>query len=116
MSLDAALNEIRTSNAVAVIGAGVSFQAGMPLAGQLFPLVWQTLDAHPDVRKATGDALGLGVGSAKEIVGYREWDRLRVAFSKIAADSGAQGHFQQCFVRLDQERSAVSSPVHTLLA
>jgi hypothetical protein len=101
-ALGAALNEIRTFNAVAIIGAGASFQAGMPLAGQLAPLVWQTLDAHPEVKTATGQALGLGAGSAKEIVGHEDWDRIRVAFSKIAADAGARNYFQQSFVRLDR--------------
>lgn len=88
----------------------------MPLAGQLAPLVWHTLDAHPHVKSATAHELGLAEGSAKVIVGHEEWDRLRVAFSKIATDSGARSHFQQSFVRLDQERSAGSSPVHMALA
>src|SRR5690349_18978146 len=38
--LEAAVSEMRTADAVAVIGAGASFLAGMPLAGQLAPLVW----------------------------------------------------------------------------
>jgi hypothetical protein len=116
MSLSACLNEIRTSDAVAIIGAGASFLAGMPLAGQLAPLVWQTLDANPDVKSLTGDLLGLNARTAKEIVGNEDWDRLRLAFSKIAANPDAQMYFQQTFVRLDQQRSTVPSPVHTALA
>jgi hypothetical protein len=103
--LDAAMNEVRTFNAVTIIGDGASFQAGMPLAGQLAPLVWQTLDAHPEINRATSETLCLGEGCAKEVVGYEEWDRLQLAFSKIAADAGARNCFQQSFARLDRERS-----------
>jgi hypothetical protein len=45
--LNSVLNEIRTSDAIVVLGTGASFLAGMPLAGQLPPLVWHTVDAHP---------------------------------------------------------------------
>src|SRR5438067_1199762 len=101
MSLSSCLNEIRTFDAVAIIGAGASFQAGMPLVGQLAPLVWQTLDAFPVVRRATSDSLGLEAESAKEIVGHEDWDRLRLAFLKIAVNPDAQAYFQEIFVRLD---------------
>ena len=45
--LQRAVDEMRVSDAIVVFGAGASFQAGMPLGGQLPPLVWHTLDAHP---------------------------------------------------------------------
>jgi hypothetical protein len=45
--LTEAAEEIRVSDAVILIGAGASHAAGMPMAGQLSPLVWHTLDQHP---------------------------------------------------------------------
>lgn len=37
--LNQAIDEIRVSDAVILLGAGASYAAGMPLAGQLPPLV-----------------------------------------------------------------------------
>lgn len=115
MTLRAAVDEIRTSDAVAVIGAGASYQAGMPLAGQLSPLVWHALDAHPAVMRATCDALGIAPGRPKEVIAD-DWSRIRAAFAQIAADLGARRTFQASFVQLDRERSSAPSPSHTALA
>jgi hypothetical protein len=90
--LKTAVDDIRTSDAVAVIGAGASFQAGMPLAGHLSPLVWHALAAHPGVMRATCDALGITPGRPKEIIGDC-WSRIRAAFSQIAADPNARRTF-----------------------
>jgi hypothetical protein len=46
-------------DAVVVFGAGMSFAAGMPLAGQLPPLVWHTLDAHPNVKQSVCNELAV---------------------------------------------------------
>lgn len=113
--LTAALAEIRTSDAVVVLGAGASFLAGMPLAGQLAPLVWQTLDAHPNVRQEVCEVLGVPVGKAKGAIGD-DWERMRTAFARIAANSAAQQHFQGRFTRLDSERHSLPSPAHLALA
>ena len=113
--LKTAADEIRTSDAVAVIGAGASFETGMPLAGQLSPLVWHALDAHPAVMRAACDALGITPGRPKEVIGGA-WSRIRAAFSQIAADPGTRRTFQATFAQLDRERSLVPSPAHTALA
>src|SRR5713101_8370410 len=113
--LNAVLNEIRTSDAIVVVGAGASFLAGMPLAGQLSPLVWHTLDAHPEVKRSTCDALGVPLGNAKDVIGL-DWNRIQVGFSQIAAAPDARKTFQFSFAQLDRERASTPSPVHTALA
>src|SRR5687768_17339213 len=56
-----AVDEMRVSDAIVVFGAAASFQAGMPLGGQLPPLVWHTLDAHPSVLRQVATVLGLSL-------------------------------------------------------
>jgi hypothetical protein len=112
--LDALVAEIRTADAIVLMGAGLSFQAGMPLAGQLAPLVWHALDAHPLVKRATCDTLGVLPGNAKDVIGL-EWEKLLVAFSCIAAAPDARRTFQHSFAQLDQERTLVQSPAHIAL-
>ncbi len=108
-------NEIRTSNAVAIIGAGTSFRAGMPLAGQLPPLVWMTLDANPNARSKLAERLGVPDTLSKQIVGD-DWQRLKEAFAVIAASQGVRHTFQEAFARLDKARSLRSSPSHHAIA
>ena len=119
MTVDAilkhAINEIRASDALVVIGAGASFQAGMPLAGQLGPLVWHTLENSPIVLNQVCERLGVAVANAKHVVGD-DWDRLCHAFEFIAADATARQTFQTSVIDLDNSRSRMPSTPHTALA
>jgi hypothetical protein len=114
-ALDALADEIRTADAVVVIGAGLSFQAGMPLAGHLAPLIWHALDLHPVIKQLTCDTLGVLPGTAKDVIGL-DWKKVLVAFSCIAGANDARRTFQCSFARLDQERALIESPAHTALA
>ena len=113
--LNSLVDEIRVADAVVVVGAGFSFEAGMPLSGQLAPLVWHTLDSHPRAMRSTCDTLGVPSGYAKEVIGS-DWEKLRVAFSSIRSAPDARATFQHGFARLDRERSQTSSAAHTALA
>lgn len=113
--LQRAVDEMRVSDAIVVFGAGASFQAGMPLGGQLPPLVWHTLDAHPSLLRQVATVLGVSLGSAKETVGDA-WERLRVAFAQIAMHREARRTFQHSFTSLNRDRSAIPSTAHTALA
>ena len=68
VSISFAANEIRVADAVVVLGAGVSFAAGMPLAGQLAPLVWHALDSNAEVLKALCEELGTRISEAKTAI------------------------------------------------
>ena len=113
--IQSALDEIRTSDAIIVLGAGVSFAAGMPLAGQLIPLIWHTLDVHPNVLRKVCDAIGVAPCSAKRVVGD-DWKRSCVAFAEIAVNKDARLTFQHCFANLNREREVTPSPAHVALA
>ena len=75
-ALEIAINELRVSDSIVVLGAGASFEAGMPLAGQLAPLVWHALDRHPDALRNVGENLHSSPGPAKSVVGDK-WNHSR---------------------------------------
>jgi hypothetical protein len=113
--LENAISEIRASDAVVVVGAGASFMAGMPLAGQLSPIVWQVLDQHSDVFRSTCLTLGVAAGSGKSAIGD-DWANVKVAFSYIAGQNDARRDFQKAFAILNAERTKAISPTHSALA
>lgn len=115
VQFESALSEIRASDAIVVLGAGASFMAGMPLAGQLAPLIWHTLEGHPNVLKEVCTIIGEDPGSAKNVVGD-DWNRSCIAFAQIAANRDARRFFQHCFANLNREREAVPSTAHIALA
>jgi hypothetical protein len=114
-SIENAIHDIRSSDAFVVIGAGASFQAGMPLAGQLSPLVWHAVDGSPGLLKRLCAKLGVAVTNGKELLGD-DWDRIVRAFECIAGDPTARMLFQDCVSNLNRARSGDVSPVHDALS
>ncbi len=113
--IDAAINEIRASDAIVIVGAGASFMAGMPLSGQLAPVVWQVLDRCPAVLQSVSQDVGVTGGSAKSIIGD-DPARLNAAFVHVAGHADARREFRQTFSRLNVERTRSISPTHLALA
>ena len=110
-----AIDQIRVSDAVVLLGAGASYEAGMPLARQLPPLVWHALDAHPDVLRQLASIFKVSHGGAKDIVAdYVE--RIRTAFRYIATDSSIRKTFQAAFTKLNCDRIKDVSGAHDALA
>lgn len=113
--LKRAVDQIRVSDAIVVLGAGASYEAGMPLTGQLQPLVWHTLDEHPSVLDKVASILSVPRTSAKAIVGD-DPDRVRLAFAQIATDSPSRRTFQHAFTSLNRDKSRTTSRAHDALA
>jgi NAD-dependent SIR2 family protein deacetylase len=114
-TLNKAVEEIRTSDAVVLMGAGASFAAGMPLAGHLSPLVWHALDSNSRVLQLLSAELGLSVSAAKTVVGD-DWQRMSRALALIKSDEAAYLTFKQTFCELNKARVAMPSLAHTALA
>ena len=113
--LKRAVDQIRVSEAVVILGAGASYQAGMPLAGQLPPLVWHALDTHSDVLRRLASILKVPHAGAKDVVGDNA-ARVRVAFGQIAADPSSRRTFQLTFANLNRDRARGISGAHDALA
>ena len=110
-----AIDQIRVSDAVVLLGAGASYEAGMPLAGQLPPLVWHALDAHPDVLRRLASILKVPHGGAKDIVAD-DVAGIRTAFRYIATDSSSRKTLQAAFTNLNRDRVKDVSGAHDALA
>lgn len=114
-ALKRAISDIRTSDAVIVVGAGASYAAGMPLAGQLPPLVWHTLDQHPLVRERIASSLGSRDCAAKALIGDSA-RAVALAFAGIGSDDASRDTFQRAFASLDRDRRRQASDAHDALA
>jgi hypothetical protein len=106
---------IRAYHAVAVVGAGLSWAAGMPLVSELWPLLWDALDRDPPVRDALARRLGRPPVSAKRLV-FDDPALWRPALEALASSRAARSAFQQAFAKLDAERVRRWSPAHDALA
>lgn len=108
--------KMRTWNAVAIVGSGISFRAGMPLAGGLLPLVWHAIDQNEGAKTALAQQFGVSqVALSKDLIG-EDVHRLDEAFRVISEDNTAWPLFQAAFSALDKERSLRASPTHAAIA
>lgn len=113
--LSYAANEIRSADAVVVMGAGVSFAAGMPLAGQLAPIVWHALDANQSALKGLCAELAVSLAPAKNVVAD-DPRKVTAAFRHIKTDPDAYRTFQRSICDLDSSRGVAASMPHAALA
>jgi hypothetical protein len=97
------------------MGAGVSFEAGMPLAGQLAPLVWHGLNSNPDILKQLCAELRVQAEAAKKLVGDDQ-TKINQALKLIKSDDIAFKNFKRSFCDLNNNRTGIPSKPHTELA
>lgn len=94
-------NDVRVYGSVVIIGAGASFEAGMPLYKQLAPIIWQIVDNLPSIKK------DIGVNRddpAKEVIGEKEENIINV-FPYIEISSEATTSFKQRFKNLNDKHN-----------
>lgn len=107
--------ELRSWGGVAVVGAGLSVFAGMPLTSGLTSLVWHALDADAEARQALSAALGESGTSAKDLIGDHA-GRLQLAYKILSKHPTARSRFQNGFAQRDRDRRAHPSKAHESLA
>lgn len=108
-NLTSIINEIRVNNAVVVIGAGVSFEPGMPLGNQLAPIVWEVVSSFPSI-----DQKFKGSGSTKNRIG-EDFANIKRAFSYIEQNKNAVSLFKNKFSKVNNKITAIS-PIHNNIA
>lgn len=114
-SIDTAIDDIRASDAFVIVGAGASFQAGMPLVGQLSPMMWHALESNPKLLGQVCDNLGVARGTAKRVIAD-DRNRMLKAFELIAEDGVARRAFQKSVCDLNNSRCRDMSAPHEALA
>lgn len=114
-NLAAVAAEVRAWNAIAVVGAGLSVPARLPMSAGLDPLLWQAFENSPEALadlRAQTHLLDLSAKATVEGLGV---DR-RPAWEAVARNAGARERFQRGFAALDAERRTQFSRAHDALA
>ena len=111
----AASNEIRSLDAIAIIGAGISLGRGFPLTLQLRTFLWQALDADEVSLNALAKKFGQDICPAKILIGDDPY-RISAALDAIASSSIAWRKFQHSFKNLNDERINKPSIAHDIIA
>ncbi|MDU4801554.1 MAG: hypothetical protein E6X81_11270 [Clostridium butyricum] len=110
------ITDIRTWGSVVILGAGASYQAGMPLCGQLAPLLWYTCEGNNDVMNQLRKEFPYsGALSAKEILG-EDFCKIKKAFAIIEKCSDALLKFKEGFKRLSEIHINDNISAYTSLA
>lgn len=113
--IDRAVSEVRSWDAVAIVGAGLSRGPGFPTTSGLTPLVWQALDADLPGRAELAAELEMADTNAQALL---DDDALRVTagLTVVARRPRAREVFQRAFARLDDDRGFEQSAGHEALA
>ncbi len=107
--------ELRAAGAIAIVGAGVSAAAGIPLTNQLPPLLWHAFDADPPARLQLASRLGVPDAPGKMLIGD-DAVALGLGYETLGAYPAALKAFQAAFAARDREQASRHSPVHEVLA
>lgn len=102
-------NEIRVNNAIVIIGAGVSYEPGMPLGNQLAPIIWDVVSSFPQI-----DQEFKGIGSTKNRIG-EDINKIKKAFYFIEQNNDAVALFKKMFKRINN-KIITPSNIHNNIA
>ncbi|MBZ9686812.1 hypothetical protein G9F72_010795 [Clostridium estertheticum] len=104
-------NEIRVHGSIAILGAGISFEAGLPLYNQLAPLIWQVVDEFPNIKDFYKCVRTL---PAKLIIGD-ETENLKNTFNFIENNPQAALRFKELFKIVNDKHHNKPSIAHQYL-
>ncbi|WP_252233889.1 hypothetical protein [Clostridium sp. ZS1] len=105
------IDEMRVHGAIVVLGAGASFEAGLPLYSQFPSMVWQTVDEFPEIKKKLNYSIDI---PAKNIIGENE-DKIKRSFEYIENEEGASLRFKELFKAVNDKHKNKTSYVHESL-
>jgi len=101
-------NEIKVNSSIVILGAGVSFDAGMPLYKQLAPVIWQIIDQYKEIKLQLNSNMTI---SAKELVGEDNPNLLK-AFALIKENQSASLKFKNLFLAINNSHNLKVSKTH----
>lgn len=110
------VSAINTWGSVVILGAGASYQVGMPLCGQLAPLVWIVFEQNQEIMISLKKEFNCpNTMKAKEIIG-NDFQNLKRAFQIIAQSSDATRMFKEGFAKLNSRHEKSELTAYTALA
>jgi hypothetical protein len=110
-----AADEIRSLGAIAIIGAGISLEQGLPLTQHLQMLLWNALDSDESALKELATKLGHKLSPAKILIGDDTY-KTNLAFSILASSQIARRKFQHSFKKLNDEQITNPSIPHDIIS
>lgn len=104
-------NDMNVHGSILIMGAGASFESGMPLYAQFPEMIWKVLDEFPEVKRKLGYD---SAKYAKESMGTDHGEMMRF-FALLEEEESAEQRFRQLFRELCSEHSGASA-VHDAVA
>lgn len=106
--LNEMINNIRVHGAVLILGAGASYESGMPLYAQFPALIWRVVDENPQIKRKMGIE---DDQTTKDVIG-NNIDRIKSAFDYIERDIEADKQFKELFLTVNDSHKSRTSTVH----
>ncbi|MBC1502063.1 hypothetical protein HB943_15785 [Listeria weihenstephanensis] len=101
-------NDLRVHGGILVIGAGGSYESGMPLYKQFVPLLWRVLDKYPEIKINMGYAM---TDAGKDIVSENQ-EKIMISFKHMSESKGALHYFKEEFKIINDNHNISTSKVH----
>lgn len=104
-------NSMKVHSSILVIGAGASYEMGLPLYAQFPEIIWRIFDEFPELK----DEMGYKRESfAKECIG-KDVNLIKASFTYIEKHQGACRKFKKIFNEICKEHSSQISNVHRVI-
>lgn len=101
-------NDVRVHGSILIMGAGASFESGMPLYKQLAPIIWQIVDNFPSIKHSIGVNTDV---PAKLAIGD-EAEKIIDVLDVIENSSEATTSFKHSFKDLNDRLNTNNLTVH----
>lgn len=112
MDYIARLNELaadmRVHGAILVIGAGGSYESGMPLYAQFPAFIWRVIDRYKELKVEMGFNENI---NAKDIIGS-DTQKIMQSFNFIKNNKNALRYFKEQFKSINDHHNKKNSEVH----
>lgn len=106
--LDELASDMRVHGAILVIGAGGSYESGMPLYAQFPAFIWRVIDKYKEIKVAMGFDEDI---NAKEIIGS-DTQKIMQSFNFIKSNNNALRYFKELFKSINDHHNKNISEVH----
>ena len=106
------VDNINVHGAILIIGAGSSFESGMPLYAQFYPIIWRILDAYPELKSSMDyDPL---LSAKSQVV--ESYNTLKKFFDVLELNEDALKEFQKVFLAINDSHQHNVSQFHVFLS
>lgn len=106
--LDELADDMHVHGAILVIGAGGSYESGMPLYAQFPAFIWRVIDKYKELKLEMGFDENI---NAKEIIGS-DTQKIMQSFNFIKNNENALRYFKEQFKSINDHHNKKNSEVH----